>query len=170
MLSACTVYWHYLQVAIQVFIKACIYSRHIHIFTGAPLQVLLVLQVRLCTLFCRHADTSSTRCYRNVQMSTGNCLAMQALAWLLMVQFRAILFGAVHFGTGYTNLRQSHIFKHQISGENLVLYLNKYGMMQIDSLTKSGKVFSAEELICITDMFYIEQSVFISNTFAMYLS
>ena len=36
--------------------------------------------------------------------------------------------------------------------------------MQIDSLTKLGKFSCAEELTCITDMFSVEQSVFISNT------
>ena len=93
-----------------------------------------------------------------------SCLAMQALAWLLMLQFAAILFGAVHFGTGHTNLRQPHKFKHQISGKNLILHSSKYGIMQIDSLTKLGKFSCAEELTCITDVFSVEQSVFISNT------
>jgi hypothetical protein len=41
-------------------------------------------------------------------------LAMQALAWLFMVQFKAIWFGAVYFGTGHMNLRQPDIFKGQI--------------------------------------------------------
>jgi hypothetical protein len=41
--------------------------------------------------------------------------------------------------------------------------------MQIDSLTKLCKDSSAEELPCITDMFSFEQSVFISNTFAVYM-
>jgi len=36
-------------------------------------------------------------------------LAMQALVWLRRVRFRAIW-----FGTSYANLRQPHIFKHQI--------------------------------------------------------
>jgi hypothetical protein len=40
--------------------------------------------------------------------------------------------------------------------------------MQIDSLTRLGKDSDAEELPCITDMFSVEQSVFISNTFAVY--
>jgi hypothetical protein len=40
---------------------------------------------------CRCAVASCTG-YSNVQMSIGNCLTMQALAWLLMVQFRAICF------------------------------------------------------------------------------
>jgi hypothetical protein len=80
-------------------------------------------------------------------------LAVQVLAWFLMVQFRAILFGVVHFGTGYINLRQPHIFKHQISGKNLVLLSSKYSMMQIDSLTKLGKVSYAEEVTCIRDVF-----------------
>jgi hypothetical protein len=34
---------------------------------------------------------------------------MQALVWLHMVQF-----GVVQFDASYMNLRQSHIFKHQI--------------------------------------------------------
>ena len=42
-------------------------------------------------------------------------------------------------------------------------------MMQIDCLTKLGEVSCAEELTCITDMFSVEQSVFISNTLAMYM-
>jgi len=41
--------------------------------------------------------------------------------------------------------------------------------MQIDSLSKLGKDSGAEELPCITDMFSVEQSVFISNTFAVYM-
>ena len=41
-------------------------------------------------------------------------LSMQALAWLFMVQFKAIWFGAVYFGTGHMNLRQPDIFKGQI--------------------------------------------------------
>jgi len=32
-------------------------------------------------------------------------LAMQALVWLCMVQFRAIWFGVVQFGVSYVNLR-----------------------------------------------------------------
>jgi hypothetical protein len=39
-------------------------------------------------------------------------------------------------------------------------------MVQLDSLTKLGKISYAEVLTCITDMFSVEQSVFISNTFA----
>ena len=92
-------------------------------------------------------------------------LGNAGLGLFLMVRFRAILFGAVHFGTGYINVRQPHIFKHQISGKNLVLLSSKYGMMQIDSLTKLGKVSCAGELICIRDMFSVEQSLFITNTF-----
>jgi hypothetical protein len=42
-------------------------------------------------------------------------------------------------------------------------------MMPIDSLTTSGKVSCAEALTCITGMFCVEQSVFISNTLAMYV-
>jgi hypothetical protein len=41
--------------------------------------------------------------------------------------------------------------------------------MQIDFLTKVGKDSGAEELSCITDTFSVEQSVFISNTFAVYM-
>ena len=40
-------------------------------------------------------------------------------------------------------------------------------MMQTDTVTKLGKVYGAEELTCI--MFSVEQSVFIGNTFAMYM-
>jgi len=40
--------------------------------------------------------------------------------------------------------------------------------MQIDSLTRLGKDFDVEEPPCITDMFSVEQSVFISSTFAVY--
>ena len=69
MLSACTVHWQYLQVAIYVLIKACSYSGHIHIFTGASVQFLLQIfvQVCLCTLFCRCAVASCIVCYRNVR-------------------------------------------------------------------------------------------------------
>jgi len=48
-------------------------------------------------------------------------LAMQGLACLFMVRFKALQFGAVHFGTGHTNLRQLLIFKCQIEGKNLAL-------------------------------------------------
>jgi hypothetical protein len=41
-------------------------------------------------------------------------LAMQALVLLCKVQFWAIQFGVVHFGTSYANLRPLHIFKHHI--------------------------------------------------------
>jgi hypothetical protein len=79
--------------------KACSYSGHIHIFTGASVQFLLQIfvQVCLCTLFCRCAVASCIVCYRNVQMSIGNCLAMRALAWLLVVQFRIVWSVAVIF-------------------------------------------------------------------------
>ena len=42
----------------------------------------------------------------------GN-LAMQALVWLHMVQFRVIHFGTVQIGTSYANLRWPHIFKEK---------------------------------------------------------
>jgi len=42
-------------------------------------------------------------------------------------------------------------------------------MMQIDSLTKMGKISYAEGLTCITDVFSVEQSVSIVNIFAMYM-
>jgi len=51
--------------------------------------------VRLSALFCLH-------------------LAMQTLVWLGMVWFRVIWFGTVQLSTSYENLRQPHIFKHQI--------------------------------------------------------
>jgi hypothetical protein len=41
-------------------------------------------------------------------------------------------------------------------------------MMQIDSLAKLGKVSCAEELTCTIDMFSLEQSMFICNTFALH--
>jgi hypothetical protein len=75
----------------------------------------------------------------------------------------------VHFDNGYANLRQPHIFKHKIEGNNLVLHSSKYGMMQTDSLTKLGKVSCAEELTCITDMFSAKRSVFINSTFVTYM-
>jgi len=74
-----------------------------------------------------------------------------------------------HFDPGYANIRQTHVFKCQIEGKNLVLHSSNYGMMQIHSLTKLRKVSCAEELTCTTDMFSVEQSVFISNTFAIYM-
>jgi len=46
---------------------------------------------------------------------------------------------------------------------------SKYGMMQIDSLTKLHKISKAKELTCITDVISVEQSVFIVNIFAMYM-
>ena len=42
-------------------------------------------------------------------------------------------------------------------------------MMQIDSLTKLGKISYAEGLTSITDVFSVEQSVSIVNIFAMYM-
>jgi hypothetical protein len=58
-----------------------------------------------------HLLESVTGMYR-CQLETA--FVMQALAWLLIVPFKAIQFGAVHFGTGHMNLRQPHIFKRQI--------------------------------------------------------
>jgi len=87
----------YRYLYIWVLIKACLYSGHIHIFTEASVPFLLQIfvQVCLCTLFCRCAVASCTGCYRNVQMSIGNCLTMQALACLLVVQFRTVWFVVV---------------------------------------------------------------------------
>jgi len=48
------------------------------------------------------------------------------------------------------------------------LHSSKYGMMQIDSLTKLGKISYAEGLTCITDVISAEQSVSIVNIFALY--
>ena len=53
---------------------------------------------------------------------------MQALVWLCMFWFRAIQFGGVQFSGWYLHLRL-HIFKCQISGKTLVLYLSKYGTL-----------------------------------------
>jgi len=39
---------------------------------------------------------------------------IHAMVWPGMVLFRAIRFGAARFCPSYTNLRQPHIFKHQI--------------------------------------------------------
>jgi hypothetical protein len=50
---------------------------------------------------------------RRTQISHDN-LAMQALVWHCMVQFRPIWFAAVRFGTSYMNLRRPHISKRQI--------------------------------------------------------
>ena len=47
---------------------------------------------------------------RRMQISQDD-LAMQALVWL---QFKAIWFRAVQFCPSYANLRQPHIFKHQV--------------------------------------------------------
>jgi hypothetical protein len=52
---------------IGIYKGMCPYSVHTHIFKGASLQIYL------CTLLCTCAVASSTECYRNVQMSTGNC-------------------------------------------------------------------------------------------------
>ena len=41
--------------------------------------------------------------------------------------------------------------------------------MQIDSLTKLGKISYAEGLTCITDVFSVEQSMTIVNIFALYM-
>jgi len=41
-------------------------------------------------------------------------LLMQTLVWLNMVWFRVIQFGTFWLDTSYMNLRQSHIWKHQI--------------------------------------------------------
>jgi hypothetical protein len=49
------------------------------------------------------------------------------------------------------------------------LHSSKYGMMQIESLTKLRKISNAKELNCITDVISVEQSVFIVNIFAMYM-
>jgi len=51
---------------------------------------------------------------------------MQDLVWL-HVWVRAIRFGAVRFGTSYSNLRWPYIFKHKIWGKYLVLHSIKYG-------------------------------------------
>ena len=53
-----------------------------------------------------------------------------------------------HFDTGYVNLRQVIYLR-----KNLILHSSIYGMMQIDSLTKLGKISYAEGLTCITDVF-----------------
>jgi hypothetical protein len=42
-------------------------------------------------------------------------------------------------------------------------------MMQIDSLTKLGKISYAEGLTCIANVISVEQSVFIVGIFAMYM-
>jgi len=41
-------------------------------------------------------------------------MAMQALVFLRMLQFREIWFGMVQFSASYANLGQPHIFKHQV--------------------------------------------------------
>jgi hypothetical protein len=41
-------------------------------------------------------------------------LVMQGLVWLHLDRFRVNGFGAVQFGTPHLNLRQPHIFEHQI--------------------------------------------------------
>jgi hypothetical protein len=47
-------------------------------------------------------------------LSTHDDLAMQALVWFHKVTSRVIQFGVVQFRASCANLRQSHIFKHQI--------------------------------------------------------
>jgi len=86
-------------------------SIHIHIFTGASLQFLLQIfvQVCLCTLFCRCAVTSSTECYRNLQMSTANCFGNAGLGLSPYGLVQSNLVWHSHFDTGYANLRQRHI-------------------------------------------------------------
>ena len=49
-------------------------------------------------------------------------LAMQALVWLCMVQFRAI-----RFGTSYSNLRQPVLFKAKFKGKTFSC-IQKYGI------------------------------------------
>jgi len=46
---------------------------------------------------------------------------MQALVWLHMVQFRAVWFSVIQFGTSYTNLRQPHILTSSCIQVNRVL-------------------------------------------------
>jgi hypothetical protein len=53
--------------------------------------------------------------------------------------------------------------------KNLVLHSSKCGTMQIDSLTKLGKISYAEELTCITDVISVEQSLSTVNIFALYM-
>jgi len=53
------------------------------------------------------------QCSRRMHISHDD-LAMQALVWLCMVQFRVIQFGAARFCASHTNLRQPYISKHQI--------------------------------------------------------
>jgi hypothetical protein len=47
-------------------------------------------------------------------LSTSGDLVMQTLVWLHMVLFRAVWCGMAQFITSCVNLRQPHIFKHQI--------------------------------------------------------
>ena len=49
------------------------------------------------------------------------------------------------------------------------MHSSKFGMIQIDSLIKLGKISYAEGLTCITDVISVEQSVSIVNIFAMYM-
>jgi hypothetical protein len=53
--------------------------------------------------------------------------------------------------------------------KNLVLHSSKYGMIQIDSLTKLGKISYAEELSCITGVISVEQSMSTVIIFALYM-
>jgi hypothetical protein len=55
---------------------------------------------------------------RKAQISHDS-LAMHALVWLYMLQFKAIQYSKVQFTTSYANfLRQPHIFRCQISETN----------------------------------------------------
>ena len=64
-------------------------------------------------------------------LSTHDDLMMQALVWFHMVQFRAIRFGRIQFRSSHTNLKQPHIFKHQMYGKNLALHSSKYGISKL---------------------------------------
>ena len=75
----------------------------VHINFGYLLDLYVkTVAARFCTF---------PHCDRNVQMSTGNCLAMQGLDLVSCGPVQNSLVCCGHFDTGYANLRQPHILK-----------------------------------------------------------
>jgi hypothetical protein len=57
--------------------------------------------------------------YRRKAVISHDDLAMQALVWLCMVQFRVIWWSVVRFGISYVNLRQPHTFSTKAKEKTL---------------------------------------------------
>jgi len=70
---------------------------------------------------------------------------MQTLVWLHVFRFKVIHFGAVCFSTSFVNLRWPHVFKHQISVKILILYSNKYCILNSRSLLPAAVVSSNDQ-------------------------